>query len=583
MVKCTAVLFGILLMAGLVQSKVLKKRFIAINDNQTGNLSSNEDVAAEEESMACSEPGFCSPWVFCKKDECVCGEIPNIVAQCNTHGDLSIMENICITYNSDDSLVELGRCIYTGTQGIRTVNTKLPHTLSELNDFVCGNTSNRAGTLCGGCKDGYYPRVYSFDVKCVKCSEGNSNWWKYVLAAYLPLTTFCFAVLFFRINVTSSQLFAFVFYCQIIAMPMMACILSNYTSKALKTSAVIKVLAVFYGIWNLDFFRSLDLGICLGTGSLQTLALDIAVGVYPLLLMIPTYLLIGLYDRNFTPIVLVWKPFKSLFIFFSRGIQTRTSLIDAFATFFLLSNVKLLCSSLDLLAPVTVYQLNTTGHFSSSVRLYNDATIEYFGRKHLPYAILAITVLSLFAVLPTLLLIIYPFRWFQKLLNLFPIRWHILHTFVDSFHGCYKDGTEPGTRDCRWFASVLFLTRYVLMLIGASTFNHAYLPLATMVLVIVALMFLVAQPFKEHVAHFTCITVMFLLFLGLAYICAIGWDRKYRYQQVFYLVLSVAVGLFPLLYIAAISLHWICSNWIFETALIRRLKAWRCGYELLKQ
>ena len=108
MLNCTAVLFGILLMARLVQSKVLKKHFIAICGNQTGNLSSNEDVSAEEESMTCSEPGFCSPWVFCKKHECVCGEIPNIVAQCNAHGDLSIMENICVTYNSDASLVEEG-------------------------------------------------------------------------------------------------------------------------------------------------------------------------------------------------------------------------------------------------------------------------------------------------------------------------------------------------------------------------------------------------------------------------------------------------------------------------------------------
>ena len=96
--------------------------------------------------------------------------------------------------------------------------------------------------------------------------------------------------------------------------------------------------------------------------------LDMAVGVYPLLLMIPTYFLIGLYDRNFRPTIVLWKPFKAILKLFRRGIEERTSLIDAFSTFFLLSNIKLLLSSFDLLVPVMVYQLNTTGHTTKSLR-----------------------------------------------------------------------------------------------------------------------------------------------------------------------------------------------------------------------
>ena len=136
---------------------------------------------------------------------------------------------------------------------------------------------------------------------------------------------------------------------------------------------------------------------CLGTGSLQTLALDLAVGVYPLLLMIPTYFLIGLYDRNFRLIIILWKPFKAVLKCFRSGREARTSLIDSFSTFFLLSNIKLLSSFFDLLVPVIVYQLNTTGQVTTSLRLYNDATVVYFGPEHLPYAVLALTVLLLFA------------------------------------------------------------------------------------------------------------------------------------------------------------------------------------------
>ena len=71
----------------------------------------------------------------------------------------------------------------------------------------------------------------------------------------------------------------------------------------------------------------------------------------------------------------------------------------------------------DLLLPVTVYQLSTSGHLTYSWRLYYDATITYMGRAHLPYAILAIAVLAITVVIPFLILMLYPFRLFQKLLQ----------------------------------------------------------------------------------------------------------------------------------------------------------------------
>ena len=117
-------------------------------------------------------------------------------------------------------------------------------------------------------------------------------------------------------------------------------------------------VVMIYGIWNLDFFRSFDLGICLGTDTLQTLALDLAIGAYPPLLMLLTYVLIRLYDSNFKPIVVIWKPFQAVFGLFEGKVKTGTSLIDVFCTFFFLTNIKLLSASIDILVPVHVYQLN---------------------------------------------------------------------------------------------------------------------------------------------------------------------------------------------------------------------------------
>ena len=48
----------------------------------------------------------------------------------------------------------------------------------------------------------------------------------------------------------------------------------------------------------------------LGTDTLQTLALELIVGAYPLLLMVVSYFLMKLYERKFR---LLWEAFFGLF------------------------------------------------------------------------------------------------------------------------------------------------------------------------------------------------------------------------------------------------------------------------------
>jgi hypothetical protein len=335
---------------------------------------------------------------------------------------------------------------------------------------------------------------------------------------------------------------------------------------------------------NLDFLRSFDLGICLGTDILQTLALELAVGVYPLLLLLLTYLLIRLYDRSFKPIVMIWKPFQAVLRCTKRKIKTKTTLIDAFCTFFLLTNAKLLSSCIDLLVPVTVYELNSTGQLGSSWRIYNNATIHYFGRQHLPYATLAAVVLLFLVLLPVLLLMLYPFRWFQNLLNRFPVRWYILHTFMDSFQGCYKDGTEPGTRDYRWCASVPFIARYLLFFVGIATFNSLFFPFASMILVITITLYVTLQPFKANRSQLTKLYANFLLLLAIGFSSAFGFSLlSERGPQLPFLAIMMTVVILPPLYLSAIIVHWVYVKRTFGLDVIKRLRARNRGYVLLDE
>ena len=85
-----------------------------------------------------------------------------------------------------------------------------------------------------------------------------------------------------------------------------------------------------------------------------------------------------------------------------------------------------LCVLTDLMLFTSVHELQTN---QSHYRLYYDASIEFFRGYHLPFAILSVTLATFFVIIPTLILILYPFRCFQKCLSYCQIRWHFLHAF----------------------------------------------------------------------------------------------------------------------------------------------------------
>ena len=244
-------------------------------------------------SYSCSSNDSTRLCVFGDEGLSKCGHIPYDILQCSSQGNISVLDCHCITYN-EESQAEIGSCIYNCFNTNKTdfsdsVYHILPKNASDSNEVICGKEFFRNGTLCGKCKDGYYPLAYSFNLTCVKCPHGRANWWKFVLSAFLPLTIFYFIVVFLKINVTSSHLHGFIYYSQGISMPVLARYLILSLRHHPNYQTVSKYIGSLYGIWNLDFFRIFNNGICLRTDMLQTPSLDIAVGIYPLLLMVLSY------------------------------------------------------------------------------------------------------------------------------------------------------------------------------------------------------------------------------------------------------------------------------------------------------
>ena len=528
--------------------------------------------------------GACPTGLFCKDEHfCQCGSYPFDVIHCN--GTISsILNHNCASFDTTSNLTQVGSCpfIYVSPIGkqSKSVYRLLPRDPRELNNAMC-KPLNRTGTICGRCLPNHYPLAYSLNLTCIHCPHVRWNWARYVMAAFIPITVFYFFILAFRVNIASSHMHPVVSYCQFLSIPIFSRI--TFADLALtanpRTLTVAKIMLSIYGIWNLDFFRPFYTDICLGLSTLPTFALDYVVAVYPFFLMLITYLLIVLYDRNFKVVVIIWKPFQTVFSFFKEKWNIRTSVINAFGTFFLFSNMKLLSITFDLLAPTTIFELHESG-FNHSLGLYYAADIEYFGSEHLPYAILALVVLTLFIVIPVIIFTLYPFLFFQKFLNLLPVRWYVLHTFMDSFLGSYKDGMEPGTRDCQWFFSLFFWCRLALFISCGFKLNLMYAVTCTLILTLFVIAIIIVQPFKSSLGHYNTIHAVIILVLILFFLSLIGRSVSLLTMHDFNLFFTISAFItasVPLAYVLVVLLYCIWK----QLGVFRKLKARRNEYRRL--
>ena len=221
----------------------------------------------------------------------------------------------------------------------------------------------------------------------------------------------------------------------------------------------------------------------------------------------------------------------------------------------------MLSISFDLLVPTQLYNIH--GERVNKTYLFYDATVEVLSSSHLILAFVAIGVLTVFILLPLLLLLLYPLRCFHKCLDCCRIRYHALMVFTDAFQGAYKNGTN-GTRDHRWFALVYPSGRIISYIIYALTLSSFSFALITFLLIGIAALITVVQPYKK--AWHNIIDT--LLILTLTTITAsktsqLSSIERQHTQSYAADVSFVLASLIPLLYLTAILLHWIYGSRVF--------------------
>ena len=412
---------------------------------------------------------YCSKWLRFNGTNCSyeCGSsLDGIIADSSSP---IVLLHGCnyMTASANGNKTVVGASIYACSASFKPFE-------SCMNDVACAKFSstdeaslcsplNRHSQLCSQCKPGYAPPVYSYSMACVKCNHSQYNWLKYIAVAFVPVTVFYLVIVTFQITVTSAPVNALVLSSQIITSSYYARLFfTTYVQYSEKINGAYFAMISFetvFSIWNLDFFRATYTPFCLTPSAniLHILSLDYIIAAYPLVLILLTYILVKLHNRGNAIVTYAWMPFNHCFFRLRRYLGVRTSLVNVFATFLLISYCKFLAVSMDILAPVNVYDIR--GNYETFV--YLNASMPYCGKEHLPFVYLAISVIIIFIIVPVVLILLYPFRCFHKLLNCCHLNAQGLHTFIDAYLGYFKDGTN-GTRDCRFFAALYFIFRVVL-------------------------------------------------------------------------------------------------------------------------
>ena len=505
----------------------------------------------------------CSPWTKPTNtvNNCECGSDLCGIVQCNSKTlEVSVKACYCMTYSERRKEALLSYCVYTCLyDDFHEYHPITTQNVSELNEEVCGSF-NRTGLMCGECIEEHAPSVYSYDLACVECKDYKYNWLKYIAVAYLPLTAFYILIIVLRVSVNSGPMVVYVTVSQMLA----ASGIIRFAVNAYQIKQVIYMLVIsLYSVWNLDFFRGLYQPFCLhpDMSILQITSLDYVIGIYPLILISITYLIVQLCDR-FIVTSRLWLPVYRCCSMFRRKWDIKMSLVNAFATFLILSYVKIMNVSFDILTFSPSYYDVQGNRSVGGDHLYINGSIKPFSKEHKPYAILAIVMLIIFNFLPLVLLCAYPSRCFQKCLNCTKCQYRTLHVFMDTFQGCYKE--TP--RDCRYFAGFYLFLRSVNLLSFTATKNPVYLSLAMYMMIFALFLVAICRPYKNLLRNMIDI-VLFLVMIAMYATVLLVIDTPYvvprmaidKVENGWILFFVVPVILILPLYITCLMIHRVLS------------------------
>ena len=510
----------------------------------------------------------CPTWYHTNSaGQCGCGVHLRNKVICKPNKKVATIAWLCMSYNNKSKVTVAGKCIYSHLGSFNNnYFIEQPIAVTELDNFTCG-WLKRTGLLCSHCRNqSHGVAVLSYRNECVECLGSVYGWLLYFTLILVPVTLFFLIIIACDIRATAAHMNGFIFIVQITLYSINDQISGIHTNFD-------KIVVTLLGIWNLDFFQYIFPPFCIDENysALRVLSFGYINAFYPLALLIITYICIELYDQNYRLFRAVWLPFglclssiqKHLYL--RLHINAKSNVLNAFATFIILAYCKILHINFGLLTPIQLYESN--GYSSGAKYTLYNASMPYFEEDHKPYFILAIIVLLVFNIFPMLLLLLYPTKPFQKLLNCFPqMRWDYLHIFMDCFQGCYKNGIN-NTWDYRYFAGLYLLIRFINHISRVQS-DHSYTIIIQIILhLTVSILFGVLQPYRKD--YYNRLDCAFFGLLTLGNVCFLSNEYIIHLQN--FTVILYFMGMILVAYTLLILLQNLISI-VCPQSLIVKLK-----------
>ena len=258
-----------------------------------------------------------------------------------------------------------------------------------------------------------------------------------------------------------------------------------------------RIAHLMYAMFNLDFFLSVLPPFCISSTLrfCHVILFGYISAFYPILLLFLTWLCVELHGHNYRLLKWLWKPFQICFARLKKqGIDTKGDLVDVFATFFLLSYHKCVYQTQMYYGTHLIYTINVDpsgNYFSTQIK--GSADEGYTST----YASVLCTS-ALFCLLPPILLICYPFIFFRSCLSKCCLDILAVNTFVENFHGYYRNGLDGG-RDMRSFSGFYFFLVMGICLLPLIPVH--YIDLGKVTVLVVALSIALIKPYKKTYAN----------------------------------------------------------------------------------
>ena len=507
----------------------------------------------------------CPPWFvlenssgfssFLHYPQCICSRYLPFMIECvQTERTSYLMLGHCAFHISDSNDTMVAPCPYVFPEHLlEGFRLRLPQNVDALNSFICINLKREVRkSMCGRCANRTGPSVTSIGSQCVKCSTVNILY--YFLLQYVPATIIFLLVLLVKINVTSAPMAHYVLFCNFVAVkfrsPYGYYKIFSFTETSYKYNIILRAFLTLNAIWSFDPLYFVSPALCFSPQieDINILYIDALATLYPFFLLMLTYVLIELHARDFSPIVMLWKPFHNCL---KRSWNPNASLVHAFATLFYFSYTKLLflvyipCASTDF--------MDEKGNAMSKFRFtYIDPTIPYLHHKHIYLIVFSACILVFIVIPPILILIVYSTRLCNKLRNHISTRLNLsLLTFVNTYQGCYKDGTN-GTRDYRALSGGFLALCVLMLLVGGCgdmpvKVNERSPMMGSQMNIIffIALSVAVAviRPYKSEVANHSAVCLTALL--AVCTVILLCFDAAAIPMRNDYIVMSVVLLSLP--------------------------------------